>query len=242
MTATPPDRPYVAMDGVRILGLGGEGKEAKVGVVRPEYRRDGGDLAAAAASYVAAFAPAEAFGRRLAVEAHRRGLEAATEVVVLGDGAEWIWNLATEHCPGATQIVDWYHASERIWELGRAHYGEDSPQTPRWVDRQLGRLAEGEVAALVAAWRRLNCGGAAAAVRDEQVGYFTNQRHRMDYGRYRARGLDVGSGLVEGACKHPIGAREKGPGMRRSVPGAQAVANLRVLLFTDQWADYPLTA
>jgi hypothetical protein len=238
----PPDRLYVAMDGVRILGIGGEGKEAKVGVVRPEHRRAGGDLVPAAASYVAAFAPAEAFGRRLAVEAHRRGLEAATEVVVLGDGAEWIWNLASEHCPAATQIVDWYHASERVWALGRARYGEDSPQTPRWVDRQLGRLAKGEVAALVAAWRRLRCGAAAAAVRDEQVGYFTNQAGRMAYGRFRERGLDIGSGLVEGACKHLIGAREKGPGMRWSVPGAQAVANVRVLLFNNQWAAYDLAA
>ncbi len=242
VTAPPPDRLSVAMDGVRILGIGGAGKEAKVGVVRPAYRRDDGEPAAGAASYVAAFAPAEAFGRRLAVEAHRRGLEAAAEVVVLGDGAEWIWNLATEHCPGATQVVDWYHASERVWELGRARYGEGTPQTTRWVDRQLGRLATGEVAARVAAWRRLDCGGAAAAVRDEQVGYFTNQRHRMAYGRSRARGLDIGSGLVEGAGKHLIGARETGPGMRWSVPGAQAVANLRVLLFNDQWADYPLTA
>lgn len=239
---TPPARLYVAMDGVRILGTGGEGKEAKIGVVRPEHRRCGEDLVPGPASDVAAFAPAEAFGRRLAVEAHRRGLEDAAEVIVLGDGAEWIWNLATEHYPGATQIVDWYHASERIWELGRARYGEGTPQTARWVDRQLGRLAKGEVAALLAAWRRLTCGGAAATVRDEQVRYFTNQASRMAYGRYRVRGLDIGSGLVEGACKHLIGAREKGPGMRWSVPGAQAVANVRVLLFNDQWGDYPLTA
>jgi hypothetical protein len=237
-----PARLYVAMDGVRILGTGGEGKEAKVGVVRPEHRAAAGDLAPAAASYVACFAPAEAFGRRLAVEAHRRGLEGAGEVVVLGDGAEWIWNLAAEHFPGATEIVDWYHASERVWDLGRARYGEGTAQTARWVERQLGRLAKGEVAALVAAWRRLKCAGAAAAVRDEQVTYFTNQAGRMAYDRYRARGLAIGSGMVEGACKLVIGAREKGPGMRWSVPGAQAVANVRVLLFNDQWADYDLAA
>ena len=64
----------------------------------------------------------------------------------------------------------------------------------------------------------------------------------MAHGRYRERGLDIGSGLVEGACKHLIGAREKGPGMRWSVPGAQAVANVRVLLFNNQWAAYDLAA
>ena len=240
--APAPARLYVAMDGVRILGEGGEGKEAKVGVVRPEHRAPGGELCPAAASYAASFAPAEAFGQRLALEAHRRGLEAAAEVVVLGDGAEWIWNLAAEHFPDATQLVDWYHASERIWDLARAHHGEGTAKADTWAERQLQRLAQGEVRELVRAWRRLRCRGTAATVRDEQVGYFTNQADRMAYDRYRARGLDIGSGMVEGACKLVIGAREKGPGMRWSVPGAQAVANVRVLLFNDQWAAYDLAA
>jgi uncharacterized protein UPF0236 len=237
-----PARLYVAMDGVRIVAAGGEGKEAKVGVVRPEHHTPTGDLDPAAASYVASFASAEAFGQRLALEAHRRGSERAAEVVVLGDGAEWIWNLAAEHFPDATQIVDWYHASARIWDLGRAHYGEGTAKTAAWVDRQLGRLAKGEVAGLLAAWRRLKCAATAAAVRDEQVTYFTNQASRMAYDRYRARGLDIGSGMVESACKLVIGVREKGPGMRWGVPGAQAVANVRVLLFNDQWSDYDLAA
>ncbi len=159
-----------------------------------------------------------------------------------GDGAEWIWNLAAEHYPGATQIVDWYHASERVWELGRALHGGGTAKTRRWVARQLERLAAGRAVALVAAWRRLACPAAAAAVRDEQVGYFANQASRMAYGRYRERGLDIGSGMVEGACKHVIGAREKGPGMRWGVPGAQAVATVRVLLFNGQWNAYPLAA
>jgi hypothetical protein len=232
----------VALDGTLVPAVGGQHKEAKVGVVRPEGRDPAGALAAAPASYVAGFAPAAEFGRRLALEAHRRGLEAAEEVVVLGDGAEWIWNLAAEHFPGAVEIVDWYHAAERIWELGRARYGEGTARTARWVERQLERLAKGEVRALVAAWRRLKCGAAAAAVRDEQVGYFTNQAGRMAYGRYRARGLAIGSGMVEGGAKALIGAREKGPGMRWSAAGANAVAQVRTLLFNDAWAAYDLAA
>lgn len=96
--------------------------------------------------------------------------------------------------------------------------------------------------ALVRAWQQLQCRGPAAVVRDEQVTYFTNQAPRMAYDSYRARGLDIGSGLVESACKQLIGVREKGPGMRWSVPGVQAVANVRVLLFNDQWTNYPLVA
>jgi hypothetical protein len=237
----PPDRLYVAMDGVRVLGAEGEGKEAKVGVVVP-VRCDGGGEARAAATYAASFEPAAGFGRRLALEAHRRGLEGAGEAVVLGDGAEWIWNLAAEPFPGATCIVDWFHASERIWELARALHGDGTPAAAGWAEAQLRRLARGEAAALARDWAALACAGAAAAARDEQVTYFANQAPRMAYRDYRERGLDIGSGMVESACKYVIGAREKGPGMRWSVPGAQAVANVRVLLLNGRWDAYHLAA
>jgi hypothetical protein len=226
----PPARLYVALDGVRILGADGEGREVKVGVVVPA-RRSGGGEERGPASYAAGLEPAAAFGRRLALEAHRRGLEGAGEVAVLGDGAAWIWGLAEEHFPAATCIVDWYHASERVWELARALHGEGTPEAAAWADAHLERLAAGEAAALAAAWRALPCRGEAAAVRDEQATYFANQAPRMAYDRYRAAGWDIGSGLVEGACKHLIGAREKGPGMRWTEAGANAVAQVRVLLF-----------
>ena len=231
--APGPERLYVALDGVRILGAGGEGREVKVGVVVPARRAGGGERRAAA-SYAAGLEPAEAFGRRLALEAHRRGLEGAGEVAVLGDGAAWIWTLAAEHFPGAVHIVDWYHASERVWELGRALHGEGTPEATAWVAGQLGRLAAGQAAALAEEWRALPCRGEAAAVRDEQATYFGNQAPRMAYDRYRAAGWDIGSGMVEGACKHLIGAREKGPGMRWGDAGANAVAQVRVLLFNGQ--------
>lgn len=241
VAAPPPGRLYVAMDGIRILGTDGVGQEAKVGVVVPVRRTAAGETRAAT-SYAASFEPAAAFGRRLALEAHRRGVEGAGAVAVLGDGAEWIWNLAAEHFPHATCIVDWFHASERIWDLGRALFGADAPETPAWVDQQLTALARGHVGALVAAWHALPCRGEAAAVRDEQVTYFTNQAGRMAYDRYRAAGWDIGSGMIESACKHLIGAREKGPGMRWSRPGANAVAQVRVALFNQCWDDTPAAA
>lgn len=237
----PPARLYVAMDGIRVLGADGTGREVKVGVAVP-VQGTGAAERRARATYVAGLEPAEAFGRRLAVEAHRRGLERAGLVAVLGDGAAWIWALADEHFPGATQIVDWFHASERVWDLGRALHGAESPETPAWVERQLGRLAAGQAAALAAEWALVPARGAAAAVRDEQVTYFTNQAPRMAYDRYRAQGWDIGSGMVESACKRVIAAREKGPGMRWSEAGAHTVAAVRVLLLNQEWDAYPLAA
>jgi hypothetical protein len=243
LSAVPeaPARLYVAMDGVRILSTDGIGREIKVGVVAPVHQAAAAERRAAA-SYVAGLEPAAAFGPRLALEAHRRGLEAAACVAVLGDGAEWIWQLAAEHFPTAVPIVDWFHASERVWALGRALCGEGTAATAAWVDGQLARLAQGEAAMLAREWQTLPVRGEAAAVRDAQVTYFTNQAPRMAYDRYRAAGWDIGSGMVESACKHLIGAREKGPGMRWSDAGAQAVATVRVLLFNDQWAAHALAA
>lgn len=163
---------------------------------------------------------------------------AAGAVAVLGDGAAWIWNLAEEHVPRATQIVDWYHASERIWQLGRTLHGEGTPQTEAWVRAQLTELAAGRVANLVGAWAQLPCRGEAAAVREEQVTSFTNQASRMADDEYRAAGWDIGSGMIESACKAVIDQREKGPGMRWTETGAQAVTNVRLLLFNDEWIEY----
>jgi hypothetical protein len=237
----PPERLVVAMDGVRILGSDGNGHEVKVGVVVP-LPGAAASTRRGRASYVAGLEPAAAFGPRLALEAHRRGLEGAGRVAVLGDGAAWIWALAEAYFPGALQIVDWFHASERIWALGRALYGAETPETPAWVDAQLDRLAQGEAATLAAEWATLPVRGEAAAVRDEQVTYFTNQASRMAYDQYRAAGWAIGSGMVESACKQVIAAREKGPGMRWSEAGAHTVAAVRVLLLNDQWDTYALAA
>jgi hypothetical protein len=237
----PPQRLYVAMDGIRILGTDGAGREVKVGIVVP-VQGTGPSERRARASYVAGLEPAAAFGQRLALEAHRRGLEGAGRVAVLGDGAAWIWVLAEEHFPGALQIVDWFHASARVWTLGRALYGEGTEQTATWVEQQLGRLAAGQATTLGAEWQLLPCRGDAAAVRDEQVTYFTNQASRMAYDQYRGAGWDIGSGMVESACKQVIAAREKGPGMRWSEAGAHTVAAVRVLLLNDDWDTYALAA
>ncbi len=236
-SGAPPDRCYVALDGVRILGTDGEGREVKLGRVMPVHQTAQGEQRGPS-RYAAGLEPAAAFGRRLAVVAHTVRAEGASQLAVLGDGAAWIWNLADEHFPQAVQIVDWYHASERIWELGRALHGAETPETTTWVARQLDRLAGGEAAALAAEWAHLPLRGEAARSRDAQVTYFTNQASRMAYDRYRADGWDIGSGMIESGCKTVIGQRQKGSGMRWTDAGAQTVANVRLLLFNAEWDDY----
>src|SRR5439155_10171927 len=122
-------------------------------------------------------------------------------VVVLGDGAPWIWALAAEHFGRRTEIVDWYHATGHLWALGKALWGQDTPATRRWVEAAKALLWGQGAAALLQEWRTLQPATPAAkeALRQER-GYFTTNADRMRYPRYRARGLPVGSGAVESSA------------------------------------------
>jgi len=187
----------------------------------------------------------EGFGRGLYQEAARRGLDHAKETVVIGDGAPWIWNLAAEHFPQATQILDFYHACERLHSVARAVYGEGSAKAKAWAERNVERLSAGN-------WRGLLCSLKAMrpASRDGTealrlaIGYFQTNRQRMDYPSYRAKGMHIGSGVVEAACKHVVGARCKRAGMRWTPAGAETVLALRTQLLNERWDEYwqPLKA
>jgi hypothetical protein len=187
----------------------------------------------------------ETFGQRLYQEAARRGVAHAREVIVVADGAPWIWNQAAEHFPQATQILDFYHASERLHTVGRAVYGDGTKRAREWAERNVGRLSAGDWKGLLCSLKALRPATVEGreAVRTAR-GYFQTNRQRMDYRAYRARGLHIGSGVVEAACKAVVATRCKRSGMRWSQPGVQAVLSLRTQLLNDRWDEYwqPLKA
>ena len=238
--APPPQRLYITMDGV-LAHLHERGwSEIKVGCcyqtrARPDRKRpEQLEIRAHSLSYVTALAEAEVFGWHLWQEAARRGVLDATEVVVVGDGAHWIWNLADTHFPGATQIVDWYHASEYIWGAASAIWGESHPQREAWAHQHLDALWAGKVDAVVVELEQHRSCGAGV---DEALSYYTTHRKRMDYATYRARGLQIGSGSVESGCKQLVSARLKQAGMIWEAPGAAAVATVRAWLKSERWAE-----
>jgi hypothetical protein len=98
------------------------------------------EVRAQSASYLTALEQAQSFGWRLWQEALRRGVLSSEEVVVLGDGAHWIWNIAERHFPQAIQIVDWYHASEYVWQAASAIWGQANPERSNWAHGQLDAL------------------------------------------------------------------------------------------------------
>ena len=239
--ATPsPERLYITMDGV-LAHLHERGwSELKVGCCyqttsRPERKRpEQLEIRAHSLSYVSALRDAETFGDHLWQEAARRGVMEAEEVVVVGDGAHWIWNIAQAQFPQATQIVDWYHASAYVWKAASALWGETQPQREDWAHRQLDRLWEGQVAQVLVELEQHH--GAGEGV-DEALSYFTTHRTRMDYAVYRARGLQIGSGSVESGCKQLVSARLKQAGMIWDAAGAEEVAVVRAWLKSGRWEE-----
>jgi hypothetical protein len=188
-------------------------------------------------SYLATFQPAAPFGVLMTAEAQRRGAGHIRQLTVLGDGAVWIWNLASELFPAATQIVDLYHAREHVHELATLATRLLRSSHPDWLAERLDELDAGDIPALLAAGRDLKFIGALARERDKALGYFETNAHRMQYARFRTLGLFVGSGAVEAGCKAVIGQRLKLSGMRWSQPGATGILTLRCQEASNRWEE-----
>jgi hypothetical protein len=247
---------YVEMDGtgvpvVKKETVGRQGKnegepahtrEVKLGCVFTQTRWDEEGYAIRdpdTTTYVGAIETAEEFGKRLYVETWKRGWSRAQKKVVLGDGAEWIWNLAAQHFPGAIQIVDLFHARQHLWELVRKLYPNDGGEQKRWMRVQQNRLDQGKIETLVLALRSIETSSAelSETLRTEAA-YFQTNADRMRYPQFRAQHLFVGSGVIEAGCKTVIGARLKRSGMFWTVRGANAILALRCCQLNGRFEDY----
>ena len=236
----PPERLYITVDGTT-AHLQEGWKEVKVAAIyetEPVSQPDGSiDIRAVRITYVVSFEEAQTFARHVYLEAARRGLHHAQEVVVLGDGAEWIWNRIARFCDRPVEIVDFYHGTEHVWNAGQALFGEGTEETEQWVTQRLAELLEQGPGTLLTSLRTASA-GASALVKltlRREINYFDKHNHRMNYPVLRAAGYHIGSGSVESACKRIIGARLKQAGMIWTREGAQAVAHLRATILCNRW-------
>jgi len=191
-------------------------------------------------TYVGAIETAEQFGPRVYAEAVRRGLKRAQRVVVLGDGAPWIWNIADEHFHNAIQIVDLYHARQHLTELAKSVYGQASTKAADWAAGRSQQLDEGNLEAILTALRRLRPRDESAAQKAVRsaLHYFQSNANRMRYAEFRNQALFVGSGVVEAGCKTVIGHRLKQSGMQWTVRGANDIIALRCLQLSGRWEEF----
>jgi hypothetical protein len=228
----------------KLDGLPAHTREVKLGCVFTQTTWDNDGYAIRnpdSTTYTGAIENAEQFGKRLYVEAWKRGWSRADQKVVIGDGAEWIWNLAGQHFPGAVQIVDLFHARQHLWDLARLLYPSDTKRRNAWIGLHQKRwLDKGKIAKLVASLRSIQTTDAdlARKIRNE-ADYFATNAARMNYPKFRKRHLFVGSGVIEAGCKTVIGHRLKQSGMFWTVRGANSILALRCShlngLFEDYW-------
>jgi len=248
---------YVQMDGTGVPVVkketeGRKGKtegqpahtrEAKLGCLFTQTKWDEEGFAlrdSDSTTYVGAIETAEEFGRRLYLEAWNRGWSRAVKKVVIGDGAEWIRNLADTHFPGAIQIVDLYHARQHLWEVARALFPDDSVSQKAWMKVHQKRLLDkGKIEKLVTALRSLRHTNPAVVekIRTEAE-YFEKNAERMRYPKFRRQHLFVGSGVIEAGCKTVIGSRLNQSGMFWTVRGANAILALRCCHLNRRFEDY----
>jgi hypothetical protein len=187
-------------------------------------------------SYLASFAPAGEFATLVHAEARRRGSDHIRQPVVLGDGAPWIWNLATAILPEATQIVDLYHAREHLHDLAKLLAPALGEGQTAWLTDRLANLDDGDIETLVHTAEQLPLTGPdATAERTTALASFTTNAQRMRYAYFRDLGMFVGSGAVEAGCKAVIGQRLKLSGMRWNIPGATGILTLRCHQASDRF-------
>ena len=248
---------YVQMDGTGIPAVpketvGRQGKtegqpshtrEVKLGCVftQTSWDEEGFPIRdPGSTTYTGAIETAEQFGKRIYLEAWNRGSSRAEKLVVMGDGAEWIWNLADQHFPGAVQIVDLYHARQHLWDLARWLHPNDEVKQKAWMKVHQRRLLDkGKIEKLVAALRSAVSTNPEVIERIRiEADYFERNEERMRYPKFRRQHLFVGSGVIEAGCKTVIGSRLKQSGMFWTVRGANAIIALRCAYLNGRFEDY----
>jgi hypothetical protein len=186
-------------------------------------------------SYIATFEPAAAFGDLVKAEGIRRGAGHVRQMTITGDGAAWIWGIATRIFPQATQVVDLYHAREHLHSLTRSLEFMPGDRKDEWLARRLQDLDYGDIDGIAATVRQYPLEGVKKDEVERELGYFLNNAPRMRYHWFRQCGLFVGSGIVEAGCKAVIGQRCKQPGMHWTISGADAIIALRCAEASSQW-------
>lgn len=175
------------------------------------------------------------FAGRVRREATRRGVDKATEVVAIGDGARWIWNLVEEEFPGAIQIIDLFHAKGTLTEVAKTIFGVDSPFGAEWAKHRRDELEAGDLDAILDALQPHLKQHAEARRCSE---YIRSNWHRMQYPHFRRRGLCTSTGVVEAGCKLAVGTRLKRAGMHWTLDGANEIIALRTCKLSGRYDDY----
>jgi Uncharacterised protein family (UPF0236) len=177
-----------------------------------------------------------ALKEQLWAEAMRHGLGRANQVLIVADGAAWIWNLAGDRFAGARQRVDFYHVSQHLWAVAHALHPDDEAAARAWVEPMLEKLKKDASCEVIADLEQLRerLEGAVRERVEKEVNYLTSHRDRLDYGSAKKRGEPLGSGAMESTCRQ-YQARFKRTGQFWSRTGDEALMCLETFRRNDRW-------
>lgn len=178
----------------------------------------------------------------LAAEHAQRDPKGKKTLICLMDGDRHLWSLQQKYLPTAIPVLDLFHVMEYLWLAAHCYHREASLEAEHWVSRHLQMLLENKVDSVRGLIQRAINKKSLNATKLKHLQkvyrYFSTNRERMQYGDYLAAGYPIGSGVIEGACKHVIGDRMCGTGMRWQFEGAQPMLDLRVTKLNNEWEKF----
>lgn len=229
---------HVTADGVMIRIRDEGWKEAKVGSV---YEVDE-EREAQEALYTATLESRELFGDQLYQLAGEPEAAETSKLAFISDAAKWLDELQALAFPLATRIIDFWHVTEYLWKVANAFYEEGTAQAKEWAREKIEKLRHGQAKLIEASLAQMK---PKTKLQREALKaaltYFQNHAQQMDYPRYEAMGLHIGSGVGEAACKFVLQTRFKRNGMRWSRPGGENLLRLRLAYLNHQWDELPET-
>lgn len=186
--------------------------------------------------YVMTRGGVDALKEQLWAEAMRHGLGRANEVLIIADGAVWIWNLAGDRFAGARQRVDFYHVSQHLWAVAHTLHPEDEAAARAWVEPLLAKLKADASCEVINELEQLQARlqGARAETVQKELAYLQSHRERMDYGTAKNKGEPLGSGAMESTCRQ-YQCRFKRPGQFWSQTGDEALMCLETFRRNGRW-------
>ena len=243
-----PGRIYASIDGAHVP-LQHEWRELKTlcwykvekirsSISRKHHRQaidEQSDLQAKDMKYHCDITEAEQFGRLLWATGLQNQVDTYDEIVFVSDGAVWIWRLVEKYFPQATQIVDWYHASQYLTPIAETAFGAGTAQAQQWLTQTRTDLWEGRIQDVIQACRTSLRRISSRPFAEKAITYYTHNEKRMDYARFRQQGYLIGSGTIESACKQIAAARLKCSGARWTLAGVIATAKARAAWLSKTW-------
>ena len=166
--------------------------------------------------------------------------EILVDIAQVADGAAWIWNLCDEHFPNAVEIVDYMHAKSHLYNVAKVALGETQTDLIEdWIQETEPFLFDGNIPEVVARIRIIDTQDQEVLESlEKEVKYFEKHAKRMQYKVFREKGYQIGSGVIESACKHVVGQRCKQAAMRWKNEGINNILNLRYLKKNGGWKKY----